>query len=627
MSRRCGSRRRAVLGATFSGLASMALLQPLWADAQAESTRLVGGGTAQLAGEIVGWQNAIASADTPVDFAYFSRGSDEGRDQLLRGGWDFAVSGIPFSDDELARKPAGAGELIDVPISVASLSVLATTPVDGVGSWSTYRESVDQACVDELIAIGVDELEAIATCTTAVRGTFDGPFRIPPRNLASLLMGMTSEDHPERLSAWSNPGWVAAAGTDDLQIARQPRNRHTWVNRTEGSAANRSLLLYAKSMAPDVWQYATTSWLPDDPNNPFDYQWEPVKTQFPARSVSRFGSETQIGVMAIANQDVVTGNVHEGWSGNAGAIPTTIVADVLAQRPGAGFKVLEIQNANGDWVLPTQASIEASLAAGTEMNVAASQPVPGAYPLVWINRLYTFGGTLEPDQANALAASIRYIVTDGQAAVVDDGGAPLTPALVREALDAANQIVTTNCPAATHEVVTGGPTSFEALTPGVRALSGLRHCVVKTPASTSTSATTTSTIPPATTTTTVTTAATISAPQLSSSAPPSNTIGATPSFTPSVTQPRVASDPPVPEATESSIVDVSTTTTAVGEETTTTTAPGVEQGPRLARGLTNLPLGLPSDGTGGFKRLGSFVVGAAMFLGGRRLLAAQRMAT
>ena len=212
---------------------------------------------------------------------------------------------------------------------------------------------------------------------------------------------------------------------------------------------------------------------------------------------------------------------------------------------------MEAQNAHGDWVAPTRESLDVSLAAGTSMNVAAFDDVPGGYPLVHINRLYTVAGTLAPDEANALAAAIRFIATDGQQTAIDNGGTDLPDDLRLEALAKADAIVEANCDAEGYEVTTSGPSRFEPATPGVQALTSMRHCTpVPVPATT----TTTTEAPTTTAEATTTTVAPTVAPAPLPTSPPVTA----PPFVPQRSSP---SPPPVVVATTSVATPLPETTT------------------------------------------------------------------
>jgi hypothetical protein len=249
------------------------------------------------------------------------------------------------------------------------------------------------------------------------------------------------------------------------------------------------------------------------------------------------------------------------------------------------------------------------------MDSGATVDAPGAYPFTWITRLYTVAGTLDPDKANSLAATIRYVATDGQDLVVAKGGAPLTAALRAEALDAADKVVISNCTQAGYEVVTSGPSTFEPKTPTLQALTAMKHCqLIPPPPTTTTTSTTTTSTTTTTTTTTVATTVPATTVILASSPPlvqqaPATTAAATTLPTTTTTEPVAV-----------------TTTTVTPTTTTTTIATGASTTRLRGRALTTLPMPLPPDGSEGYKKLGTLLLGAATFLAGRRFLLSRRVA-
>jgi hypothetical protein len=552
---------------------------------------LEGSGDNDVVGALTPWQNTLFEADQPTDVQYFQRGSLDGRAQLLNGQADFAVSGVPFSAAELQARPADAGAIVEVPIAVSSMSIVATTPV--AGAWNTVQFRCDP-----------DDPDVPDPDACIVRGKYEGPVRLPADSLAALAVGLTPDFEQNRLSLWESPAVVEALGTSELEI--QSRSlRHTFLNRTEGSAANKYLMEYAAALG-------TTAWDLRKKENP-QFAWEPIGEQMSPRTLSRFGADTQIGLIAIANVDAATNSVNPTWSGNMGGVPTLQVEKLSTDYPAAGWRVVEVQNKLGEYVAPTPESIAASIAASTEPLAAVRNDVAGGYPFVWVTNLYTVAGSLTPDEANSLAALIRYVVTDGQQQVVDRGGVPLPAALVDSALAAANSIVTGNCAVQGFEVSTGGPAATEPKTPEVQALTGLSHCVRVESA------------PPTTTTvaTTATTSASTTAfvpPTTAYVPPPTPRPNSGSSSASGGRQP--ASADPLP-STVTTVVESPTSTTAA-ETPSTTTPPRGGVSRFQASPLARLPLDLPDDGRTGFKRLGTLMLGAGMYLWGRRVVAARR---
>ncbi len=556
------------------------------ADPAVVPVEIEGSGDSDIVGELVDWQNTMFASSVPTDIQYFERGTKEGRAQLLSGEADFAISGVPFTAAELASRPEGAGAIIDVPVMNSALAILVTTPPQS--GWNT--EVIDVPCIND------PDLEDPEVCIT--RGVYDGPIRIPAENLSALFLGLSPSYRQNHLAQWNSPGMEAALGTSALAIQGQP-SQHTFVDRTEGSAANKYLQAYAKELGPQAWALRQQE-------NP-EFAWEPIGEQFSPRTMARNGSATQIGLIAIANVDAATNGTPGDWVGNAGAVPANQVSRILSDFPNAKFRVVEVQNRHGDWVAPSTETIGAATAAGTSPNIGATNDVAGAYPLTWVTRLYTVAGTLTPDQANGLAATIRYLVTDGQSDVVADGGAALSPALRAEALAGANEIVAANCTADGYEVVLGPPSAFEPDTPGVRQLTSLAHCVPKPAPATTTTAEPTTTV--------------------SSSASSTSTTPATvASYGPPIVFPtQPVFDVPIDETTTTSTLTTTDESNA-SAETSTTTATGGAASRVRGRPLGSLPLALPSDGAGGFKKTGTLMLGASMFLLLRRFLQARARA-
>lgn len=560
---------------------------PTAASSAPQPVVIEGSGDADTAAELVEWQNALLDATLPTEVAFYQRGTVDGRAQLLAGQTQFALSGVPFTAAELAARPKDAGEIIAVPVAISSLAIMVTTP-DNVG-WST----------ESLICDPDDpEIEDPEACY--VRGVYDGPIRVPAENLGAMMIGLNPAYERNALATWGHPSIVASLGTDDMAIQARSK-RHTFVARTESSAANKFLMTYAKALAPAAWDLRKSE-------NP-QFDWDALGEQMSSRVVSRYGADTQAGIIAIAKVDAATNSTPDTWSGNMGAIPSNQIEQLKADYPGAELRVVEIQNRAGEYVTPTQQSVSAAVAAGTDPLVAATTEVPGGYPLVWTTRLYTVAGALTPDQANSLAALVRYVATDGQDVAVADGGVALPAAMQVEALAAADRIVAANCTAAGFEVTTGAPAAVEARTPKVRALTDLSYCTAVVPPT----STTTTTIAP---TTTIPSTTTPYRPPVTAS-----------QYVPPVFEPEPFDegdpfegelDPPVedPAATPSTTVPAT-----IAGESVPTTAPlpaGGGGGRPRAVPLSALPMALPDDGRERFRKLGTLLLGAALFLGVRR---------
>jgi hypothetical protein len=587
---------------------------------------LTGSGDGDVNAELVDWQNSLLEAEQPVDVQYFQRGTKDGRDSLLRGTADFTISGVPFTAAELASRPAGAGEIIDLPIALTALSVVSTTPIGG--GWQTYIPPPASANCES------DDPDPIL-CLPQI-GQYTGPIRLPASPLSSVMLRLPPEFERNGFALWSAPDTVAAFGTATLGIM-DGLARPIFVNRTEGAAQNVAIQTYGKAMAPTVWAMKQ--------REDASHDWEALSEQLSPKMLTRYGLDTAVGITAIYGTPPGGGSQSADWAANMTVLPSTQVARLLEDFPLAKFREVEVQNRHGDWVLPTTETISAAFAAGTSPSIAATNDVPVGYPLTYLTKLYTVAGTLTPDEANALAAMVRYVATDGQDLVLDDGGAPLTAAMRAQALAAADEIVTKNCAignrAATYHVITSGPSAMEPDTPKVQALTNLRHCELKP-------VPTTTTEPEPEPTTTQPTATTQPAATTATAAAASTTASTTTSIVaslPAVPQPPTVFAPsvvvPIPFDSENSSADPSSEADSSTESASTTTSPNVEEAESVAtettqptvgaasprvrgRTLDQLPLPKPSDGSEGFKKLGTLMIGAASFLFGRRVVQSRR---
>jgi hypothetical protein len=316
----------------------------------------------------------------------------------------------------------------------------------------------------------------------------------------------------------------------------------------------------------------------------------PLSESLPRGAV--FGSEAS-GLEPVLGQNFVGQSVTDNDSGSAG---DDGVGDVLTLTPPSGeadltlaekadqtkvatpptgwpfAEPIEIQNANGDWVAPTPTGIDNAIDAGakagksacdTSNNVAlytmdsgAAEPststfssgaaalssatfgggakVPGAYPLSWVDCMYVPSSGLSVAKTDAIAGTIRYLVTDGQARTGPFGDGTLPPEYVTQAIAQANLVVTDNCAAAGGQVVlTSEASPYEPTDAGVIALGPQDECeaTATTPGSTTTS--------PPTTSKSSTSTPTTSVPKTTSTTPATNssTTSSIPSTTTTLVHP------------------------------------------------------------------------------------------
>jgi hypothetical protein len=114
-----------------------------------------------------------------------------------------------------------------------------------------------------------------------------------------------------------------------------------------------------------------------------------------------------------------------------------------------------------------------------------TDPLTTAYPLTWIDNLDVKASGLSAQKTEAVATLIRYLATDGQGAAAQWGEGTLSPALVAQALNAANQVVQSNCPAAGGQVVQNSSPGADAPNlSGINKIGNMLHCVAPASATT-----------------------------------------------------------------------------------------------------------------------------------------------
>lgn len=523
--------------------------------------------------ELVPWQNALIAAEQPVDLNYVKTGDLLGREDFVAGSVDFALSGPPFLASELAKVKGGAAGLISAPVQVESMGFLLTPPYpDGFQALKLLCDPTDPNIPDPSKCIEKDP--------------YTGPIKVPVRNLAAMVVKYSGTDDVP-LSAWNHPDVLKAMGVDNFTLAQDAKPAP--VNRSDPSGTDYYLQQFIKTGAPDVWAGLQA----DDPT----IHWEPVTERLGRQgSASRDGVDQQSLTLGLLGVDPASGGLSGFTAGTMAPVPASAYGVVHQAFPNAPITFVQTQNANGDWVAPTSDSITKAVAAGGETPLyALTHKVAGAYPLVWVNRMYVPAKGLSIDKTEALATIIRYLATDGQDAAAPVGEGKLSPALVKEALASADQVVSSNCVGAGRTIQrSSDPGPDSPKTKGMEAIGPMLHCVAAVP-----SATTTTTAPPTTTTasTTTTTEALIPTPDQASGGDPfadgganSNTGG---DDTPDATSPDAGASP---------------------STTTTTTTPAKRKKRTFFYTLTSMPGPVPTQQAPGFDRFAALLVGIGIYL-------------
>ncbi|MFN8052151.1 MAG: substrate-binding domain-containing protein [Acidimicrobiales bacterium] len=543
-------RRRALGIAGIVLMASTFVTSASGAQDTGERVELTGTGAWSVNNQMNLWKTALYSSRQATDLSYLAKGDRDGRQIFARGDADFVVSGVPLTADDTAKLAERKVSVISAPFSVASAALLMSGP---------YSQGLQTFTQDP------DDPE---------EGTFapyTGTLRLPDTTLARILLDRGYYN-------WVDPDFVAAnksflpAGS----VMVPPINPTAPLVRSDPSATNFFMLQFTQQYAPQEFLLKVAESKLDA------FQ---ISESWPFLST---GSRT--GSVNTANLVAGWQNPKEGVIPLGGVIAATPVSEALNQKanyPGTPLFIPEIQNAAGEWVGPTPQAISLAVDKGDGQPLAAMHTaIPGAYPLVWVNRLYAPASGLGVDRTNAVATLIRYAVTVGQSASDTVGEGRLSEKLVSEALTAADAIVAGNCTGSDRKVIAaadGGPLWPAGATMPVGSFTVCAP--VSDPA-------------PAVTTTSTTVATRVAGSSTTGTARPSSSS-------------RSYDDEPTAIGPSSSLPS-GADDTPVAETGATTDSPTAPIAPKLAS--VSLPLRPPSDGRGALDRLSTMLLGGACLL-------------
>jgi hypothetical protein len=253
------------------------------------------------------------------------------------------------------------------------------------------------------------------------------------------------------------------------------------VNRSDPDEVNFYLQQYVATHAPSVWAGLKAA----NPTIP----WDPISERLGRPGASRDGVDQQSQQLALGGGDPTSGTINQFTAGVFAPVPPSALGGIKQTFPDVKLQFVEVQNANGDWVEPTPDSIDAAVDAGGATPLyALNNKVPGAYPLVWVDHLYAPAHGLSIEKTEALAAVIRYLATAGQSAGKPVGEGRLSAPLTIQALNAANQLVSSNCSGNDRHVeVSTDPGPDLPNLPATKTIGPMAHCVSGGPAATAAS--------------------------------------------------------------------------------------------------------------------------------------------
>jgi hypothetical protein len=536
-----------------------------------------------------GWHNDLATAKTPIDLRYTAVGSYFGRADFLKNGADWAISGVPFTDAELAQAKIKRSDLVDAPLLVSSLGMMFEVP-EGGSTRPGFNE-LEQRCdpFDESTwPPDITTLDQALNGCLVWKPPYTGQIKVPWTNLAAMLFTETRDAHGgttgEPLDSWNEPGVLAAFGVSNLLSIPLGTGPST-VLRSDPDETMYYLQQFAERFTPKVWDLLKQ----DNPQA----TWDPITERLPRNfSLTRGQADQQADLVKWPPSDPASGQAPAG--GVLAPIPASIIVEPrntwqITNAPADFVKFLPVQNDNGDWVQPTTASLTKAAAAGLESPLYAfAHKVPGAYPFTWIDHLYAPAHGLSIDKTNALATLMRYLATAGQAVAAKAGEGTLPPPLVAQSLAAANALVASNCVGNDRVVVQqSDPGSFAPTSPTLTGLGSVSLCDQKRPT------------PP-------TSAAPAAAGQPVVTTSPGSSF-ATGTY---VSNPEASS-----AVAASSSASASTASSTGSSASQPATATKTEVGAKKKRTLlvaSGLPIQLP--GSSSTDKLGAFLLGALLFL-------------
>lgn len=504
--RRSGpSRLRSIVLILFLLLSLIGLIQQgpsAGADTTGTSTpavSLAGDGSFDPYLELIDWQGDLRNAG--LDPGYVPLSGHLGRQELLAGATDYAISGVPFTSDELAGVPGGSSAFVSAPVFVGGLSVLAVAPPGGYG---VNHYSCDPSTVDCQTSIANGTVTPTFTAYT-------GPFSFPPTEMsaAMLLTSLADTTSPSGTQTlglydeWDHPDILKASGIqlgqDDAFYPSYEEGDQqsllTPVTYFQSGAAEQNYYAqeYAATAAPKAWtgieQYAEGIFSSSQAPQPVNIT-ETLPGRVPYGGLSKEGLRQAVQVLE-ANSNAMSLVSPSGLY--------QFQTDPASYHVGstAAFWI-GVQNASGQYVDPSPATIDAAVDAGGDQPLyALTHQVAGqvaAYPLTYVDRLYAPATGLTQQKTEAIATMIRYLATAGQEYDAKYGDGRLSPGLVSEALDSANHLVLSNCTGSGETVaVSSDPGPYMPKLPSgsggakdIAAIGPMLHCNAVAPAAATT---------------------------------------------------------------------------------------------------------------------------------------------
>jgi hypothetical protein len=594
------------------------------AHADSAPVTLEGAGTTDVTAELATWGSQLntdtASAVTGTLGGYLADGDNAGRQLFLGGNADYVISGVPFLPSEVSQLPAGG--VIAAPIMPSAAGVMLAAPADGFEVYDT-----DTGNFSDYGPTQATTPTQAVSCLAGVSEPNCPPVNVPSPQLVEMLGAGTQ-------------GW------------NDPAIYDTW-NQTDLGYTDPTVDVLAGAFQSPSGGSNPIAITRSDPNDENYYlgEWEAAQapSEYPSDSPSEswpagVGGQNQVIGLSSVVDSISPDSYGDGYTGSLYEVPPSIGSLDLAQdnldqatyeknnvptylQLYAADEWIGVQNANGDWTVPTASAVDAGIDAGAAQGASAcgstnqnalyamNNDVPGAYPVSWVDCLYAPATGLSLAKTDAMAGYIRYLVTDGQSTLTADGDGVLPTSYVLQALAAANEVVTSNCPGAGGQVVETTSNTYEPTSPGVVSLGAVDECVAAS-ATTSTTVATGSTTP-TTATSTSTTSTTL--PASADVGVSSSTGGSAFPSSFSATGFGSSSSSEALGTTAGSSGTTSPTSVASTATSTSGSTGSVDHSTLIAaETATNLPDSVGGTSGQGIDKLAALLLGAAAFLVGRR---------
>jgi ABC-type phosphate transport system substrate-binding protein len=497
--------------------------------------------------EVTTWQNDLAGAKSPITMNYTPTGTAQGRDDLLSGTEDFALSGTQFAGGSgnptapcstQAKSNCAPGftqaeinqlphksltqDLIAAPVQVSALAFIFALPFNSLGGTPYGFERIDQfPCVPDPSDPTACPDPTDVNNAQSFFSPVNRQVRIPPANLSAMMLNFNG---PDPHQCCTPPDWrTSVSSWDSVDVLNSflitPPECGSGFNhcfagftttsihpasvvQSEPDELNYYLQSYMRSQAGTVWSgnKAATPGI----------NWECTTAQQNLgqctagdvlERMPRVPNVSRQGADQAGDQLTLPGGTAGAPIGSvAGAIgalpPSSLISAPQSFQNGTPLQYIAIQNAAGNYVQPTPASIDAAVNAGNGAplyamthppkngpQIGQNDPLASAYPLTWVNYLYVPSSGLSAEKTEAVATLIRYLATDGQAAAGPWGEGVLSKPLVSDALKAADQVVQSNCPGAHGTIVKNQDPGADAPgLPVIKQIGDMLHCVAPPPA-------------------------------------------------------------------------------------------------------------------------------------------------